>query len=93
MSKFAEVLDDETLFYMDSPMEIVKYYIPDNYTPTQEQMKSLVTSAVESVIQWYKLQREWNEQDGRTVVWNEEQSAYLLARLKEANAVQSNKEV
>lgn len=93
MNKFAEVLDDETLFLMDSPMEIIGHFTPGNYTPTAAQATCLVTSAVESVIQWYKLQREWETKDGRTVVCNEEQSAYILARLKEANAIRSNKEV
>jgi len=83
MSKFAEVLDNETLFYMDSPMEIIEHFTPGNYTPTQEQATCLVTSAVESVIQWYKLQREWNEQDGNIIHCTQEQMDYFKNRLKE----------
>ncbi len=93
MNKFAEVLDDETLFLMDSPMEIIGHFTPGNYTPTAAQATCLITSAVESVIQWYKLQREWNEQDGHVVHVTQEQMDYLQKRLKEKNVIQSSKEI
>lgn len=81
MSKFAERLPDDFLWHMDDPKEIVPHFTPGNYTPTKEQTKCLVESAVESVIRWYSLQRDWETKDERVIKLDKEQTAYLMGRL------------